>query len=126
MKYNRHLLVGVLSILLAGCGTTVSESLKVKPDQKSTKGANRSVVILPFADYSYADNLETAYRRNLFVNENVTDQFVKNSFHVPVQEDVFLYLVDQNIINIVAYDKKKASTLEYELQNVFNGNLEHY
>ena len=38
--------------------------------------SDKSVVILPFADYSDADNIETAYRRNLFVSENVTDQFV--------------------------------------------------
>ncbi len=130
MKHNRHLLVVVLSLFLASCGTTVSQSLKVQSENKTNKGANKTAVILPFADYSYADNLESAYRRNLFVNENVTDQFVKNSFHVPVQEDVFLYLVDQNIINVVAYDKKLATTLEDELQNDWSdemkGQLQHH
>ncbi|MDX9841549.1 MAG: hypothetical protein RBS95_08840, partial [Desulfobulbus sp.] len=72
MKYSRHLLIGVLALLLGGCGTTVQESLKVAPTVKSTVGADRTVVILPFADYSYADNLESAYRRNLFISENVT------------------------------------------------------
>ena len=70
MKFSRHLLIGVLALVLGGCGTTVQESLKVAPTVKSTVGADRTVVILPFADYSYADNLESAYRRNLFINEN--------------------------------------------------------
>ena len=130
MKYNRQLLIGLLALLLSGCGTTVTESLKVQPATKGTVGIDKTVVILPFADYSYADNLETAYRRNLFVNENVTDQLVKNRFHVPVQEDVFLYLVDHQIISVVAYDTKKASTLESELQSDWSskmkGELQRY
>ena len=130
MKYSRHLLIGVLALLLGGCGTTVKESLKVATTVKSTVGKDRTVVILPFADYSYADNLESAYRRNLFISENVTDQLSKYSFHLPVEEDVFLYLVDQNIINVVAYDNKKTSTLEQELQGDWSdemkGHLQHY
>lgn len=130
MKYSRHLLIGLLALLLGGCGVSVHESLKVQPETKTPIGADKTVVVLPFADYSYADNLETAYRRNLFVSENVTDQLVKNNFHLPNQEDVFLYLVNQNIINIVAYDKKKAKTLEYELQKDWSARmkseLQHY
>ena len=130
MKYSRHLLIGLLTLLLGGCGTTVHESLKVQPTTKSTIGADKTVVILPFADYSHADNLETAYRRNLFVGENLTDQFVSRNFRLPVQEDVFLYLVNQNIINVVASDKKKARSLERELRNDWSdqmkSQLQHY
>ena len=130
MKYSRHLLIGLLVLLLGGCGTTVHESLKVQPITKSAIGADKTVVILPFADYSHADNLETAYRRNLFVGENLTDQFVKRSFQLPVQEDVFLYLVNQNIINVVASDKKKSRSLERELNNDWSDQmkvqLQHY
>ena len=130
MKFTRNLIVAILALFLASCGTTVKESLKIQPGAKTSAGANRTVVVLPFADYSYSDNLETAYRRNLFVSENVTDKLVQNSFHLPVEEDVFLYLVNQNIINVVAYDKKKASTLEYEMQNDWSddmkGQLQHY
>ena len=130
MKYSCHLLVGLLVLLLGGCGTTVHESLKVQPTTKSTIGADKTVVILPFADYSHADNLETAYRRNLFVGENLTDQFVSRNFRLPVQEDVFLYLVNQNIINVVASDKKKARSLERELRNDWSdqmkSQLQHY
>ncbi|WP_035247532.1 hypothetical protein [Desulfogranum mediterraneum] len=130
MKYSRYLLIGLLALLLGGCGTTVKESLKVQPALKSPVGADKTVVILPFADYSYADNLDSAYRRSLYVTENLTDQLVQNSFHLPVQEDVFLYLVNQNIIDVVAYEKKKTSMLEDELQDEWSAemkqHLQHY
>ncbi|PIE55765.1 MAG: hypothetical protein CSA34_07585 [Desulfobulbus propionicus] len=116
MKIGRYLLIGFMALLLGGCGTTIQQSLKVSPAAKSNVGAERRVVILPFADYSYGDDLESAYRRNLFVNENLTDQLVSHSFNLPVQEDVFLYLVDQNIINVVAYEESKTSSLENELK----------
>jgi hypothetical protein len=130
MKFSRHLLIGLSVLCLSGCGVTVNESLKVQPENRNPVGADKTVVILPFADYSYADNLETAYRRNLFVSENLTDQFTKNSFRMPVAEDVFLYLVDQSIINVVAYQRKKATTLEHEMQNdwspAMKNKLQHY
>jgi hypothetical protein len=123
MKYSRYLLIGLLALLLGGCGTTVKESLKVQPAAKSDKGADKTIVILPFADYSYADNLDTAYQRNLYITENLTDNLVSNSFHLPVQEDVFLYLVNQNIINVVAYEKKKTGMLEDELDDEWSDNM---
>lgn len=130
MKYSYHLLIGIVALLLCGCGTTVKESLKVQPATKRMVGADRTVVILPFADYSAADNLETAYRRNLLVSENLTDQLVSNNFHTPPNEDVFLYLVDQNIINVVAYENKKAQSVRDELRSDWSermkGHLQHY
>jgi len=130
MKHSCHLLIGIVALLLCGCGTTVKESLKVQPTTKRMIGADRTVVILPFADYSHADNLETAYRRNLLVSENVTDQLVSNSFHTPHNEDVFLYLVDHNIINVVAYENKKAKSVKDELRSDWSermkGHLQHY
>jgi len=121
MNYCRYLLYGLLALLVSGCGQTVKESLKVQPIQKSMAGADKTVVVLPFADYSYADNLETAYRRNLFITENLTDQLVSNSFSLPVQEDVFLYLVNQKIINVVSYEKKKTSVLQDEMKDEWSG-----
>ncbi|HBI15794.1 MAG TPA: hypothetical protein DDY20_09830 [Desulfobulbaceae bacterium] len=130
MNYCRYLLYGVLALLIGGCGQTVKESLKVPSPAKSAAGADKSVVILPFADYSYADDLETAYRRNLYITENLTDQLVANSFHVPVQEDVFGYLVDQQIINILAYEERRSAVLEDELRSEWStemkGELQRY
>ena len=81
MNYSRYLLYVLLALLVSGCGQTVQKSLKVQPAIKSTAGADKSIVILPFADYSYANDIESAYRRNLYVPENLTDQLVSNSFY---------------------------------------------
>lgn len=116
MKCWRHILLCALVILVGGCGTTVKESLKVAPATKLKVGENRTAVILPFADYSYADNLETSFRRNMFVNECITDHFIRLGFHLPIQEDVFYFLADQNIINASAYDPQKTNSLQLELE----------
>lgn len=116
MKYCRYLLYGLLALLISGCGQTVKESLKVQPTQKSTAGLDKTVVVLPFADYSYADDIESAYRRNLYITENITDQLVSNSFHVSIQEDVFNFLAAQKIINMESYEGGKSSHMEDELQ----------
>lgn len=123
MKYWRHLVLCALTVGLCSCGTTVKESLKVQPATKKIVGNDQTVVILPFADYSHADNLESAYRRNLFVNENIIDHFVKLGFHLPVQEDVFLYLADKNIINVTSYNPEKTKTLEYELSQEWSPSM---
>jgi len=117
MNYSRYLLYVLLALFVSGCGQTVQKSLKVQPAMKSTAGADKSIVILPFADYSYADDLETAYRRNLYIAENLTDQLVSNSFHLPVQEDVFRYLVNENIIQLVAYEDTNTTHLQRELND---------
>ena len=116
MKYGRHLVVGLSVLILGGCGTTVHESLKVKQATTNPIGLDRTVVILPFADYSQADKLENAYRRQLFVSENITDQFVKYGFRLPVQDEVFSYLAGQNIIKVQASVKSKTKSLEHELK----------
>ena len=115
MKFWRHLLICALSLTFSGCGTTVYNSLKVAPESRTMVGQDRTAVILPFADYTNANNLESAFRRNLFVNENIIDHFVRLGFHLPVQEDVFHYLTQQNIINVVAYNPQKTKSLEYEM-----------
>lgn len=130
MNYSRYLLYVLLTIFVSGCGQTVQKSLKVQPALKSTAGADKSIVILPFADYSYADELEAAYRRNLYVTENLTDQLSSHKFHMPVQEDVFRYLVNQKIINLLAYEDTKTDLMERELNDewssVMKSNIQRY
>ncbi len=127
MNYCRYLLYGFLALLISGCGQTVKQKLMVPPaGSKSTIGAGKSIVILPFADYSYANNLETSYRRNLFVNENLTDRLVSNSFLLPVQEDVFLYMVNHKFINVLSYEDKRSYTLEDELKDEWSGDMKNH
>lgn len=120
MKILQYVFTGLLLMgIITGCGQTTIETLKV-PAKVATDapGKGMTVVILPFADYSYADNLASAYRRNLSITEALTDQFVSNGFNLPVQEDVFHYLVTEKIINIAAYDDEVGtSSLSYELDD---------
>jgi len=117
MKYWRHLLICALAITFSGCGTTVKESLKIPSTERLFVGEGKTAVILPFADYSYFENIESAYRRNLFINENIADYLVKDGFQVPVQDDVNLFLATQNIINLRSTRKQHTSSLEAELNS---------
>ena len=118
MERLKYLVVGILALTLAGCGQTVVETLNVPAAAGfDAPGKGRSVVILPFADYSNAGNIDSAYRRNMAVTETLTDRFSANGFGLPVQEDVFLYLVNEGVINVVAYEETKSVSLVNELSN---------
>ncbi len=90
----------------------------------------QTVIILPFADYTSAEDLAGAYRRNLSVTEALTDRLVANGFSMAIQEDVFGYLVDENIINIVNYEGNNTESLTAELggdwSDVMQNELQRY
>lgn len=115
MKFWRHLFICALALTVSACGTTVNKSLKVEPESRILVGQESTAVILPFADYTHANNIESAFRRNMFVNECIIDHFVRLGFHLPVQEDIFQYLTQQHIINVAAYNPEKTKSLEYEM-----------
>ncbi len=115
LKYALYLLSAVL---IMGCGQTVVETLHVPANPNpNAAGKGQTVVILPFADYTYADSLAGAYRRNLAVSEAITDRLVTNGFGMVVQEDVFGYLVKEEIIDIVPYDENNTLSLSDELSD---------
>ncbi|MBW2659624.1 MAG: hypothetical protein JRC87_08570 [Deltaproteobacteria bacterium] len=117
MNRLKYLGVTILALILAGCGQTVVESLKVSEGPSlHARGGGRSIVVLPFADYSKG-NIESAFRRNLTITESLTDQLSLNGFNLPVQEDVFEYLVDQDVISLSPYEVNTNSTLTTELSN---------
>jgi len=116
MQKFKFVLYLLSAIMLTGCGQTVVETLQVPhPPNPTAAGKGQTIIILPFADYTSADDLAGAYRRNLTVTEALTDRLVANGFSMAVQEDVFGYLVDENIINIVSYDGNNADSLTAEL-----------
>ena len=89
MKRLKCLLIGILAASLAGCGQTVVETLNVPTAvSPNAPGKGMTALILPFADYSYGDDLASAHRRNLKVTETLTDHLVGNGFALPVQEVV--------------------------------------
>lgn len=119
MKVIRHIITGLLFTgLVTGCGQTTVETLK-SPVKASADAAGKGMtaIILPFADYSYADDLESSHRRNMAITESLTDQLINKGFTLPVQEDVFHYLVDEKIISLAAYDEGRTTSLAYELQD---------
>ncbi len=118
MQPFKYLLYLLSAVLIMGCGQTVVETLYVpNPPDPNAAGQGQTIVILPFADYTYADSLAGAYRRNLSVSEAVTDRLVANGFNLAIQEDVFGYLVKEKIINVVPYDENDTLSLSEELNN---------
>jgi hypothetical protein len=121
MNRLKYLGITILALFLAGCGQTVVETLKVTEGlSRYAPGSGKSIVILPFADYSEG-NIESAYRRNLTITESLTDRLTINGFGLNVQEDVFAYLVDQGVISLSSYDNHANSTLTTELSNEWSG-----
>ncbi len=118
MRKLKYVLYLLSAVLLMGCGQTVVETLHVPdPPDPNAPGVGRTIIILPFADYTSSDSIAGAYRRNLSVTEAITDRLVANGFGMAIQEDVFGYLVDKNIINLVSYDGSNTESLSVEMNN---------
>lgn len=118
MQKFKYLLYLLSAVILMGCGQTVVETLHVPyPSNPNAPGKGQTIIVLPFADYTSSDEIAGAYRRNLSVTEAITDRLVANGFGIAIQEDVFGYLVDENIVNILSYDGNDTDSLSFELDN---------
>jgi len=109
----------MVALLLAGCGQIVTETVGVPQSVPSSDCAvNRKIVILPFADYSQADDIASASMRNMAVSEAITDELVSRGFSVPVQEDVLRYLVANNVVKTLDSDVAlRTKNVRGELQS---------
>lgn len=119
MDRLKYLVIGILALFLAGCGRgqVVVETLNVpNSPMNNAPGSGKSIVILPFADYSLG-NLESAQRRDMLVTEALTDRLIVNGFNLPIQEDVFDYLVAENVIRVPNVDHTDNISLTAELTN---------
>lgn len=115
MEQLKYLIIGILALALTGCGHTVKEDLSISGGNAyNAVGKGRSIVILPFADYSQG-NIESARRRNMVLTESLADQFVTRGFGSPIAEDVFDYLVDEKIIKLSSYVASPTSALDAEI-----------
>ena len=124
MKRLQFLIVGVLAFALAGCGHTVIQTLNVPEGPVfNGVGKGRTMVILPFADYTYADSLASAHHRYLKVTESLTDRLTANGFTLPIQEDVFQYLIEQNFISPAPYDTGSTNSLKNELSGDWDAGM---
>ncbi len=122
MAVTRWFSYGIAALMIAGCGQTVKQTLHVPADAGASCATEKRIVLLPLADYSSYDNAPSAYRRNMAFMEAISDQLAAKGMQMPVQEDVFLYLVDQGIINVKSYESKgKESTATAALRTELRG-----
>lgn len=117
MSMSRMFLYGFMALLISGCGQTVTETLHVPASAPAPVvcETDKTIVALPFADYSNADDLASVQQRSMIIMEALTDNLVAKGFRMPVQEDVFGYLVDKQIISQAAPGGSQA--LANELNN---------
>lgn len=119
MNLLKYISIGIVLIgAVTGCGKNTVETLMIPAQvEPHGRGKGMSAVILPFADYSNGDNIASAFRRNILITESLTDNLTSNGFRLSVQEDVFQYLLDQEIISATSYDELGSPSLAYELQD---------
>lgn len=131
MQRLKFLTLIILALLLTGCGQKVEESLNLRYRPIDAPGMGMTVVILPFADYTSSNDLASAFRRNLQLNEALMDNLTVQGFGLPVSEDVFKYLVDQGIVKVASYQKNVGTSIRNELADgewseIMKGSLRQY
>jgi len=125
MAVKRFFLYGFLALLVSGCasGQSVTETLHTTDMQTAPSACttDKTVVLLPFADYSSGDDVMSVYSKSRSVTEALTDKFAGKGFKMPVQEDVTRYLVDEKIIRMASRDN--TSRLEKELSGEWSDEM---
>jgi hypothetical protein len=108
----------------------VTETLHIPdtPTAGNVCTTDKTVVLLPFADYSSGDNVISVYERSLSVSEALTDRFIDKGFKMPIQEDVTQYLVETNIIRLPPQERtaKLKKELDGEWSDVMKGEFEKW
>lgn len=111
----------MLAFFLASCGQVVKESLTTPAtgfDQQSACATTKTIVVLPFADYSATDgDMEQSFKRNLAVMEALTDQLTAKGFRLPVYEDMVHYLVKNEIIQMGTNSRSTHPTQTSSIEN---------
>ena len=102
--------------MISGCGQLVSERLSMSGSASPEKCTSKKMVILPFADYSYTEDADRAFRRNINIMENLTGSLTGKGFRLPVQEDLLQYLADTNVATLSS-DKSQSSGLPGYIQH---------
>ncbi len=132
MAVKRFFLYGFLALFVSGCvsGHSVTETLHIPdtPTAGNVCATDKTVVLLPFADYSSGDDVISVYERSMSVTEALTDRFVNKGFKMPIQEDVTQYLVETNIIRLPprAGSSRFKKELDGEWSDVMKGEFEKW
>ena len=113
------------ALIAGGCSQTVSEKLHVPTEAPTQLACPKTVVVLPFADYFYTDDIRTGLVRNSIVMEYLVDRLVAKGVDVPVQEDVLQYLKDKEIVTLLPPDegmrRSNTESLAWELTGDWSG-----
>ena len=118
--------------IISGCasGQSVTETFHFPdtPTAGNVCATDKTVVLLPFADYSSGDDVISIYKRSISITEALTDRFVYKGFKMPIQEDVTQYLVETNIIRLPPQDgtSRLKTELDGEWSDVMKGEFEKW
>jgi len=96
-KMQLMISIMMATFFLAACGTVTVDSLH--PVVRSADlGKEKTIVILPFADYTPTDVPAAYWRRNILIMEALQDEILRFGYSPAVSEDVIAYLSSRNII----------------------------
>jgi len=113
MKTMQVVITTILAaFLLTACGTVTVDS--IHPVVRTTNlGNEKTIVILPFADYTPSDSPVGYWRRNMMIMEALQDEIQRFGYASAINEDVFAYLTEKNIINrnTVSREMSSANTV---------------
>ncbi len=117
MNTLKYLIIALGVIALSGCGQDVITTLQNPSGTNANgPGAGKSIVVLPFADYSKG-SIGSAERRSMLIAESFADKLGANGFSMPVGEDVFAWLVKERVITLVSSDLADTTSLDDEIAN---------
>jgi hypothetical protein len=94
--------------LFPACGTINVDSLHPVV-RTANLGNEKTIVILPFADYTPADSPVGYWRRNILIMEALQDEILRFGYAPAINEDVFAYLSEKKIINQNTVPQKISS-----------------
>lgn len=99
MKTIQVVITTILAaFLFTACGTATVDS--IHPVVRTANlGNEKTIVILPFADYTPADSPVGYWRRNMLIMEALQDEILRFGYAPAVNEDVIAYLSQKKIIN---------------------------
>ncbi|NTV12431.1 MAG: hypothetical protein HGA96_00615 [Desulfobulbaceae bacterium] len=100
MSAIKSLAIGFMAFTLTGCGQLISEKLAVTSSTTPQTCTGKKIIVLPFADYSYEEDADRAFRRNVDIMDNLLARLSEKGFRLPVQEDLVKYLSDNGVVKL--------------------------
>ncbi len=117
MNTLKYLIITLVVYTLSGCGQDVITTLQNPAGANiNGPGAGKSIVVLPFADYSKG-NISSAERRSMLIAESFADKLNASGFTMPIGEDVFAWLVKEGVITLVSNTLANTTSLDDEIAN---------